>query len=127
MWNQWKPLLDHIVVFGSVAHVKILPDTRKLEKCVYTSEIVGYCEMGYVVYDFAKRAVVCTRDILIDEKWNIFDVMPNLAQDLSAKLHIEVQLNVENIENIIIIEAMMAYALHKLKYNHVMKNIKSDH
>jgi hypothetical protein len=69
-----KPGVDHLRVFGCVAHVKVVtPHLSKLTDKSKQMVFIGYDmnTKGYRVYDPATRRVVVTRDVVFEEekKW----------------------------------------------------------
>jgi hypothetical protein len=87
-WHGTKPSVEHLRVFGCVAHVKnARPLLRKLDDRSTPMVFIGY-EPGskaYRVYDPTTRRVHVTRDAVFDElaswKWEEKDGTPSTSQD----------------------------------------------
>ena len=75
MWTGRRPSVDHMRIFGSIAHVKeTKPHLRKQEDRSKPMIFVGY-ELGskaYRCFDPVNSKVVISRDVVFeeDEKWN---------------------------------------------------------
>lgn len=72
MWNQRKPEVGHIRVFGYVAHKKVpnahttkLNDRSKL--VVHLGKEPGI--KAYRLYDPTSRVVHVRRDVIFEEEW----------------------------------------------------------
>ena len=81
MWNEIKPQLGHVKVFGSVGYVHI-PDqlrTKSKEKKIKKIILVGYDNINCRMYDKNTKKITISRNILFDEHY-IPSTRKNIAQ-----------------------------------------------
>lgn len=68
-WLGFKPILNHLRVFGSIAYRHVLDQLRKmLNDNGEVMILVGYHSTGgYKRFDAVNRRIVISRDVVIDE------------------------------------------------------------
>jgi hypothetical protein len=69
-WNDHKPNVTHLRVFGSVTYAKISYARRtklddKNEKCIFFG--YSYRRMGYKLYNLITKKVIISRDVIFEE------------------------------------------------------------
>lgn len=85
MWNNRKPDISHLRVFGSVAYAQIPKQLRKkLDDTSRKMRMVGYDLNGYRLYDEEKKIVKVARNIVFDENvGSMQDTVSVLSDELS--------------------------------------------
>lgn len=68
MWNDEKPNLKHLRIFGCMAYAKELGQLRKLDNRSKVVKFVGYTQIGYRLWDPIKRKIIISREVHFDEK-----------------------------------------------------------
>ena len=66
-----KPSVNHLRIFGCIAYSHVAKDERrKLDSKSWKLILLGYADnrKAYHLYDFQKRRVVFSRDVVFNEK-----------------------------------------------------------
>lgn len=72
MWNERKPNLKYVQLFGTTAHAKQTGYLKKLDERSKKLIFIGYAPQGYRLYDSISKQVIISRDVIFE----------NLNQDL---------------------------------------------
>ena len=80
MWNNQKPDLSRLQIFGSDAFVKILGQLKKLDHRSKKCQFVGYAPNAYRVWDGEKGKVTIARDVQFTNKIPIVEQEENIGK-----------------------------------------------
>lgn len=64
MWNQRKPNLKYLQIFGCEAWVKTLTHVKKLDKRSKKYVFMGYASMAYRLWDQENRRIIVSREVI---------------------------------------------------------------
>lgn len=70
LWMKRQPRIKHMRIIGSICYAHIPPQKRrKMDKKAIKGYLVGYDgDERYRIYVRERRAVICSRDVVFDEK-----------------------------------------------------------
>ena len=68
LWNQEKPNLKHLRVFGCTAYSKELGQLKKLDDRSRIVKFVGYSPVGYRLWDPIRRKIIISREVVFQEE-----------------------------------------------------------
>lgn len=92
LWYNAKPNIKKLKVFGSAAYSHISEHKRQKfdEKCKRLI-MVGYCTNGCRLWDPNNQTIILERNVIFDERSNVFDKPLDLPQDIGFNKQEEVE------------------------------------
>lgn len=91
LWNNRKPDLSNLRIFGSKVYCKINSHLGKLDRRCVIGVLVGYCQNAYIIWNPVRRRTFFSRDVAFDEEVTDYNaIIKSLdMSDLSSRSFLE--------------------------------------